>query len=210
MRMTSPNDDPHSPGDAPGPPADEAAALDRGMMSRALELAAEAGHLGEVPVGALVVRTGRIIAQAYNLRETLRDPTAHAERLALTWAGRALGSWRLDACVLYVTLEPCAMCAGAIVLSRIARLVYGATDRKGGACESLYRLASDPRLNHRPAITSGVMAAECGEILTEFFQDRRRFRKLKAVDRSTPSVPAPDARRASAGRPPDPEGCLSG
>ena len=113
-------------------------------MARALELAREAQNLGEVPVGAVVVRAGRILAQAFNLRETLHDPTAHAERLALTWAGQAIGSWRLDECVLYVTLEPCAMCAGAIVHSRIARLVYGATDPKAGACESLYRLVSDP------------------------------------------------------------------
>jgi tRNA(adenine34) deaminase len=171
---------------------DAGPALDRAMMSRALELAAEAGNLGEVPVGAVVVRSGRIIAQAFNLRETLHDPTAHAERLALTWAGRALGSWRLDGCVLYVTLEPCAMCAGAIVLSRVARLVYGAADPKAGACESLYRLPSDLRLNHRPEVTAGVLAAECGEILTEFFQERRRFRKLSVDDRSTPSVSAPD------------------
>jgi tRNA(adenine34) deaminase len=182
------------PATGPGDEAEslaDGAALDRAMMARALELAAEARNLGEVPVGALVVRSGRIIAQAYNLRETLHDPTAHAERLALTWAGRALDSWRLDGCVLYVTLEPCVMCAGAIVLSRVARLVYGATDPKAGACESLYRLASDPRLNHRPEITAGVLAAECGEILTEFFQERRRFRKLSLVDPPTNSAPAP-------------------
>jgi tRNA(adenine34) deaminase len=148
------------------------------MMARALELAREARTFGEVPVGAVVVRAGRILAQAFNLRETFHDPTAHAERLALTWAGRAIGSWRLDDCTLYVTLEPCAMCAGAIVQSRIARLVYGATDPKAGACESLYRLASDPRLNHRVPITSGVLADECGEVLKEFFQERRAFRKL--------------------------------
>jgi tRNA(adenine34) deaminase len=186
----------------PGPesgPLDEAASLDvgaardRAIMRRALELAREATNLGEVPVGAIVVRSGRIIAQAYNLRETLHDPTAHAERLALTWAGRALGSWRLDECVLYVTLEPCAMCAGAIVLSRIARLVYGATDPKAGACESLYRLASDPRLNHRPSITAGVLAADCGEILKEFFQERRRFRKLDPTDRTASSESVPGA-----------------
>jgi tRNA(adenine34) deaminase len=177
---------------AAGSPEDERAALDRAMMSRALELASEAMDLGEVPVGALVVRSGRIIAQAYNLRETLRDPTAHAERLALTWAGRALGSWRLDGCVLYVTLEPCAMCAGAVVLSRIARLVYGAADPKAGACESLYRLPSDPRLNHRPEITTGVMAAECGEILTGFFRERRRSRRPGAVDLSNPEELSPE------------------
>ena len=108
------------------------------MMARALELAREARNLGEVPVGALVVRSGRILAQAHNLRETLNDPTAHAERLALAWAGRSLGTWRLEDCVLYVTLEPCAMCAGAIVLCRIKRLVYGAADPKAGGCASLY------------------------------------------------------------------------
>jgi tRNA(adenine34) deaminase len=155
-----------------------AAALDESMMARALELAREARNLGEVPVGAVVVRDGRILAQAHNLRETLHDPTAHAERLALTWAGRSLGSWRLEGCVLYVTLEPCAMCAGAIVQSRIARLVYGAADPKAGACASLYRLVSDPRLNHQVPITAGVMARECGEVLKEFFQDRRSFRKV--------------------------------
>jgi tRNA(adenine34) deaminase len=154
------------------------AALDEPMMARAIELAREARNLGEVPVGALVVRDGRILSQAFNLRETLHDPTAHAERLALSWAGRAIGSWRLDECVLYVTLEPCAMCAGAVVQSRIARLVYGAADPKAGACASLYRLVSDPRLNHQAAITSGVMALECGELLKEFFQERRSFRKV--------------------------------
>jgi tRNA(adenine34) deaminase len=148
------------------------------MMARALELAREARNLGEVPVGAVLVRNSRIVSQAYNLRETLCDPTAHAERLALTWAGRALGTWRLDECVLYVTLEPCAMCAGAIVLSRLARLVYGADDPKGGACKSLYQLLSDPRLNHRLEIESGVLASDCGLALTEFFQERRRFRRL--------------------------------
>ena len=154
------------------------ASLDVSMMARALELAREARNLGEVPVGALVVRAGRILSQAYNLRETLHDPTAHAERLALTWAGQSLASWRLDECVLYVTLEPCAMCAGAIVQSRIARLVYGAADPKAGACESLYQLVSDPRLNHQAKVTSGVLALECGEVLKEFFQERRAFRKV--------------------------------
>ena len=118
--------------------------------------------MGEVPVGALVVRQGRILSQAYNLRETLCDPTAHAERLALAWAGMALGSWRLDGCVLYVTLEPCAMCAGAIVQSRIARVVYGAADPKAGACESLYRLISDPRLNHRAGSEAGLWPLSAG------------------------------------------------
>lgn len=152
-------------------------------MARALELAREARTMGEVPVGAVVVRAGRILAQSFNLRETLQDPTAHAERLALTWAGRAVGSWRLEGCVLYVTLEPCAMCAGAIIHSRIARLVYGATDPKAGACESLFRLVSDTRLNHRVPITAGVLARECGDVLKEFFQERRDFRKLESCER---------------------------
>jgi tRNA(adenine34) deaminase len=190
--MSSQIQGPESSPDEESKSLDRGTALDRAMMARALELAVEARSLGEVPVGAVVVRSGRIIAQAFNLRETLQDPTAHAERLALTWAGRALGSWRLDGCVLYVTLEPCAMCAGAIVLSRIARLVYGATDPKAGACESLYRLASDPRLNHRPEITAGVLAADCGEILKEFFQERRRFRKLGVREWKTSSESPPD------------------
>jgi tRNA(adenine34) deaminase len=152
--------------------------LDESMMARALDLAREAKNLGEVPVGALVVRGGQILAQAYNLRETLSDPTAHAERLALAWAGRSLGTWRLEDCILYVTLEPCVMCAGAIVLSRIKRLVYGAQDPKAGGCASLYRLVSDPRLNHRCEITAGVMAPACGDLLKEFFQERRPFRKV--------------------------------
>jgi tRNA(adenine34) deaminase len=167
--------------------------FDCAMMGRAIVLAGEARNLGEVPVGAVVVRGGRIIAQAFNLRETLHDPTAHAERLALTWAGQSLQTWRLDDCVLYVTLEPCAMCAGAIVQSRLARLVYGAADPKAGACASLYRLVSDRRFNHQARITAGVLGRECGEILTEFFQDRRAFRKL---EQSSPKEHT--------------EGCLSG
>jgi len=156
----------------------DGASLDESMMALALDLAREARNLGEVPVGAVVVRAGRVIAQAYNLRETLHDPTAHAERLALSWAGRVIRSWRLDECVLYVTLEPCAMCAGAIVQSRLARLVYGAADPKAGACASLYRLVSDARLNHQARITAGVLAQECGDVLKEFFQERRPFRKV--------------------------------
>jgi tRNA(adenine34) deaminase len=143
-------------------------------MRQALALAREALALGEVPVGAVVARPGRIVSQAFNLRETLHDPTAHAERLALTLAGRALGTWRLDGCTLYVTLEPCAMCAGAVVQSRIDRVVYGARDPKAGACESLYRLASDPRFNHRAVLQGGLLTEECGDLLTQFFQARRR------------------------------------
>jgi tRNA(adenine34) deaminase len=153
--------------------------LDLDMMGRALELARQAAQMGETPVGAVIVREGKILSQAFNLRETLHDPTAHAERVAITLAGQALGTWRLDGCTLYVTLEPCPMCAGAIVLGRISRVVYGARDPKAGACDSLYRLVSDRRLNHRAEITSGVLGQECGEILSLFFQDRRPFPKLK-------------------------------
>ena len=143
------------------------------MMRRALILAREAAVIGEVPVGALVVRQGRVISQAYNLRETCHDPTAHAERIALSMAGRSLGNWRLDGCTLYVTLEPCSMCAGAITLSRLDRLVYGANDPKAGACRSLYRLVDDSRMNHRVRQTFGVLADECGALLAEFFSERR-------------------------------------
>ena len=143
------------------------------MMRRALILAREAAVIGEVPVGALVVRQGLVISQAYNLRETCHDPTAHAERIALSMAGRSLGNWRLDGCTLYVTLEPCSMCAGAITLSRLDRLVYGANDPKAGACRSLYRLVDDSRMNHRVRQTFGVLADECGALLEEFFSERR-------------------------------------
>lgn len=148
-------------------------AIDLAAMTEALALAREALRWGEVPIGAVVVREGRILAQAFNLRETLHDPTAHAERLALTLAGQRLGNWRLEGCTLYVTLEPCAMCAGAIVLSRLDRVVYAATDPKAGACDSLYRLLSDPRLNHRPTVSSGLLADESRAILATFFQGRR-------------------------------------
>jgi tRNA(adenine34) deaminase len=143
------------------------------MMRQALELARQAAAMGEVPVGALVVHQGRIVSRAYNLRETLQDPTAHAECLALTLAGRSLGRWRLDGCTIYVTLEPCPMCAGAIGLSRMDRLVYGAADPKAGACRSLYRLLDDPRLNHRVRQTAGVLAEDCGALLSDFFAIRR-------------------------------------
>ncbi|WZO97537.1 tRNA adenosine(34) deaminase TadA [Isosphaeraceae bacterium EP7] len=164
--------------------SDAGAENDLIWMKRALELAREAGRLGEVPVGAIIVRDGRVLSQAYNLRESTGDPTAHAERLALTLAGRAMGTWHLDGCVLYATLEPCPMCAGAILQGRIARVVYGAADPKGGACRSLYRLLDDPRLNHRAAVTAGVCSRECGEVLADFFGSRR-------VSRPAPSSNEP-------------------
>jgi tRNA(adenine34) deaminase len=128
----------------------------------------------EVPVGAVIVQAERVIAAAHNQREMLRDPTAHAEMIAITQAAQALGSWRLENCVLYVTLEPCPMCAGAVVLARLPWLVYGAADPKAGACDTLYQIPSDPRLNHRARVVRGVLAEDCGRVLSDFFAARRR------------------------------------
>jgi len=146
-------------------------------MGRALEEARRAFAEEEVPVGAVIVHGDRIIAAAHNQREQLHDPTAHAEMIAITQAAEARQSWRLDECVLYATLEPCPMCAGAILQARIPLVVYGATDPKAGAVHSLYRLLEDTRLNHRATVVSGVLAEPCGAILTEFFQQQRRLGK---------------------------------
>ena len=127
----------------------------------------------EVPVGCLIVHEGRIVGRAHNQSEMLQDPTAHAEMIAITQAAEALGSWRLTGCTLYVTLEPCAMCAGGMVLARLDRLVYGAGDPKAGAVESVFKLLEEPRLNHRIAVTAGVRREECGAILTQFFRKKR-------------------------------------
>ena len=127
----------------------------------------------EVPVGAVIVQANRVIARAHNQREQLHDPTAHAEMIAITQAAEALQSWRLDETTLYVTLEPCPMCAGAMVLARIPTVVYATPDPKAGAAESLYELLSDPRLNHRAAVISGVLRQPCSELLTQFFQQKR-------------------------------------
>ncbi|MEM6798840.1 MAG: tRNA adenosine(34) deaminase TadA [Planctomycetota bacterium] len=140
----------------------------------ALAEAHAAGVEDEVPVGAVILRDGVVLAAAHNQREQLRDPTAHAEMIAITQAAEAIGGWRLEGCTLYVTLEPCPMCAGAIVQARIPRVVYGATDPKAGAVESLYQLLADERLNHRCEITTGVLAEECGSVLREFFAAKRR------------------------------------
>ncbi len=145
----------------------------RMWMDRALGLAQGAADAGEVPVGAVVVHDGVVIAEASNRRELDQDPTAHAELLALRDAARALGSWRLEGCTLYVTLEPCTMCAGALVLARLPLLVFGASDPKAGAVGSLYDIAREPRLNHRVEVESGVMAEECGAVLTRFFRAAR-------------------------------------
>ncbi len=131
----------------------------------------------EVPVGAVVVHQQRVIAAAHNQREQLRDPTAHAEMIAITQAAEALQSWRLTGCTMYVTLEPCPMCAGAILQARIDTVVYGANDPKAGAVQTLYQLLSDPRLNHRPQVVSNVLVDHCGHILTRFFQAQRRLGK---------------------------------
>ena len=127
----------------------------------------------DVPVGAVIVHGDRVIARAHNQRELLQDPTAHAEILALTQAAAAIGHWRLTGATMYVTLEPCAMCAGALVLARLDRLVYGAEDPKTGAVRSLYRLCDDERLNHRVEVTRGVLADPCGQTLRDFFRARR-------------------------------------
>lgn len=142
-------------------------------MRIALEEAQAAGNAGEVPVGAVVVRNGEIIARRHNEREATGDPTAHAEVLALRDASEALGRWRLDDCTLVVTLEPCIMCAGALVNARIGKLVYGAADLKGGATASLYNVMSDPRVNHNPPVEHGVLASECAALLQDFFSSKR-------------------------------------
>ncbi len=142
-------------------------------MQEALVLAAEAAAAGEVPVGAVAVHEGRVVGRGRNRREGSRDPTAHAELLALQEAARTLGRWRLTGVTLVVTLEPCAMCAGALVLARVDRLVYGADDPKAGAVGSLLDLSADPRQNHRFPVERGLRAGECGEILRAFFRSRR-------------------------------------
>lgn len=147
------------------------------FMRMALAEAEAAYAEDEVPIGAVIVRDDRIIASAHNQREQLRDPTAHAEMIAITQAAEQMESWRLEGCTLYVTLEPCPMCAGAILQARIPVVVYGAPDPKGGAVHTLYQLLADPRLNHRPQTVSGVLMEPCGAILTRFFQAQRRLGK---------------------------------
>jgi tRNA(adenine34) deaminase len=142
-------------------------------MRKAVEQAKIAEENGDVPIGTVIVYRDQIIGKAYNQREQLKDPTAHAEIIALTQAAAYLQSWRLTGCTMYVTLEPCPMCAGALVLARIDRLVYGCDDPKAGACGSLYDIVRDERLNHRLEVTSGILAEECSKLLQEFFQHRR-------------------------------------
>lgn len=146
---------------------------DEAAMAIALEEASAAAAHGDVPIGAAVVAGGDVVARRHNERELTGDPTAHAEILALRDAARALGGWRLGEVTLVVTLEPCPMCAGAAVASRVGRLVYGAPDPKAGACGSLYNLCSDPRLNHEVELVAGVQAEACGRLLRDFFARHR-------------------------------------
>lgn len=144
-------------------------------MEMALEEAEAAAAEDEVPIGCVIISMDQgVIGRAHNQREKLRDPTAHAEMLAITQAATATGSWRLSRCILYVTLEPCPMCAGAIVQARLPMLVYGAPDAKAGACRSLYQITSDPRLNHRAEVVAGTQADRCASVLNRFFRQKRQ------------------------------------
>lgn len=154
--------------------ATAAATLDEAFMALALEEARRAADEGEVPIGAVVVHDGKVIARAHNRRETDADPSAHAEFLALVEASRALGRWRLVGCTVYVTLEPCLMCAGLMVNGRIDRCVYGASDPKGGALGTLFDVSADPRLNHAFEVTAGVCADQSARLLRDFFRARRK------------------------------------
>jgi tRNA(adenine34) deaminase len=147
-------------------------------LEMALEEATLAAAEDEVPVGAVIVSFKQgVIGRAHNQREQLKDPTAHAEMIAITQAAQALRSWRLEDCALYVTLEPCPMCAGAIVQARLPLVVYGCTDPKAGACDTLYQITSDPRLSHRAQVLSGVLAERCAAVLADFFAAKRRLGK---------------------------------
>ena len=150
---------------------------DRTFMREALREAEKAAALGEVPIGAVIVYQDEIIARAHNLRETTQNATTHAELLAIQQACAKIGSWRLEDMTLYVTLEPCPMCAGAILQSRIPRVVYGARDMKAGCVDSLYRLLNDSRFNHECEVTEGILSEDCGGILTQFFRNLREQKK---------------------------------
>jgi len=146
-------------------------------MKVAVDQAEIAAENGDVPIGAVIIYKGQIIGKAYNQREQLNDPTAHAEIIALTQAAEFVGGWRLDGCTIYVTLEPCPMCAGALVLARMDRLVYGCDDPKTGAVKSLFNIVQDNRLNHQLEVSSGVLAEECSKLLQKFFGRRRNEKK---------------------------------
>ena len=156
---------------------------DRKFMQEAIEEAKKAQALGEVPIGAVIVYKDEIIGRAHNLRETSQNAVTHAELMAIQQACEAIGSWRLEETTLYVTLEPCPMCAGAILQSRVPRVVYGARDLKAGCVDSLYRLLNDARFNHECAVTEGISADECGELLTNFFRAIRERKKAEKLER---------------------------
>jgi tRNA(adenine34) deaminase len=155
-------------------PAD---AIEEKLMAEALRLAQHAADAGEVPVGAVIVHGGQVIARAHNQVETLHDATAHAEMIAITQAAEALENWRLEGAEIYVTLEPCPMCAGALVNSRLSRIVYGADDPIAGACGSVFNIVNEKRLNHRIPVVKGVLGERCSEILRSFFRSRRQAPK---------------------------------
>jgi tRNA(adenine34) deaminase len=171
---------------------------DEAWMRLALQEAARAAAAGEVPVGAVLVRGDEVLAAAHNLREALRDPTAHAEMLAIRRAAELLGDWRLEGTTMYVTLEPCPMCAGALWLARVGRLVYGAADERAGAAGTLYNVVADPRLNHRLRVDAGLLADEARALLQHFFRKLREERRAGADRGEAPG----GGRRA--------EGCPSG
>ncbi|HCZ5695082.1 TPA: nucleoside deaminase [Staphylococcus aureus] len=148
------------------------------FMTLAIEEAKKAAQLGEVPIGAIITKDDEVIARAHNLRETLQQPTAHAEHIAIERAAKVLGSWRLEGCTLYVTLEPCVMCAGTIVMSRIPRVVYGADDPKGGCSGSLMNLLQQSNFNHRAIVDKGVLKEACSTLLTTFFKNLRANKKF--------------------------------
>jgi tRNA(adenine34) deaminase len=154
-------------------PSQKQDALDSQFMAAAIDQANIALKNGDVPVGAVIVYENQIIAKGYNQRHQLNDPTAHAEIIALTAAAEHIGNWRLHGCSIYVTLEPCCMCAGALVLARTDRLIYGCQDPKAGACGSLYNIVQDERLNHKLQITKGILAEDCARLLQDFFRNKR-------------------------------------
>jgi tRNA(adenine34) deaminase len=153
-------------------PRDERA-QDLMFMQMALEAAAEAPAIGEIPIAAVIVQAGRVLAQTHNYRELWQDPTAHAEIIAIRTAAATLGTWRLTDTTLYVTIEPCSMCIGAIILARVSRVVFGAWDPKAGACGSLFDLPSEPKLNHRVAVTGGILEQESQALIQKFFKNLR-------------------------------------
>lgn len=154
---------------------------DEDFMREAIKEAKKAEERGEVPIGAVIVMEGKIVARAYNLRENEQNAIAHAELLAIDQACKDIGSWRLEESTLYVTLEPCPMCAGAIILARVKKVVYGAADPKGGCCGTLMNLLGDERFNHQSEVTSGVLEKECGQMLSDFFRGIREQKRLEKI-----------------------------